>query len=361
MEGQLPGPRYDRGFRILIVDDEPDDISRLESMLETDGYICKGARSGREALELVAAFEPDLILLDAPMPEMDGFQFVSRLGESPATACIPVIMISDRHDRWVEMAGLNAGAIEFLTKPVQHFELSIRVRNLLRLKEYGDFLNTHHRLLKQHPGAQSVGLRDSYLETIFALSRASRYKDEETGAHIRRISHYCIHLSEALGMDRLFCENIFYASPMHDIGKIGIPDHILHKPGAHTPQECEIMKQHVLIGARILGTSTSPYLAMGAEIALGHHERWDGSGYPHGMAGEAIPLPARIMTVCDVYDALRSQRPYKPALGHARAMEIIGKGDGRTKPEHFDPQVLDVFLRCSERIREIYETHSNAE
>jgi len=354
-QAAIPGD----GARILIVDRTAHEIRRLEPMLEPDGYLCRGARSGSEALQMVEEFAPDLVLLDALMPGMDGLRLARTLGEDPQTAGIPVIMMSSRHDRRLEIDGLSAGAIEFLNKPVQRVELSIRVRNLLRLKEYSDFLDTHRRLLKLRGGERSAGLRESYLETIFALSRASRYKDEETGAHIRRISHYCRHLAEELGMDRLFCENIFYASPMHDIGKIGIPDHILHKPGPHGPDECAIMKQHVLIGANILGASTSPYLAMGAEIALGHHERWDGSGYPQGAAGEAIPLSARIMSICDVYDALRAQRPYKPPIEHVRALEIIARGDGRTRPEHFDPQVLDVFLRCAEQIRDIYEAHAS--
>jgi putative two-component system response regulator len=229
------------------------------------------------------------------------------------------------------------------------------VRNLLRLKEYSDFLDSHNRLLKQQVRRRSVNLRDSYLETIFALTRASSYKDEETGYHVQRISYYCKRLAEALGMESLFIDNIFYASPMHDIGKIGIPDHILLKPGKHMPEEMEIMRTHCVLGSQILGSSESPYLAMGTEIALNHHEYWDGSGYPNGLKGDAIPLSARIMAICDVYDALRSRRPYKPPFDHKKAVQIISKGDGRTKPEHFDPAVLNIFMQCTEQFRDIFQ------
>jgi len=251
------------------------------------------------------------------------------------------------------------GAEEFLNKPVDRAELWIRVRNMLRLKEYQNFLAEHNRILEDQVAERTQALRDAYKDTIFTMVRAAEFKDEETGAHVQRISFYCRDMAEELGMDAHFCDELFHASPMHDIGKIAIPDAVLLKPGGFTPEEWAVMKGHAAFGAKILERGGSPYTKMGAEIALNHHERWDGTGYPNGSRGEAIPFPARLMNIADVYDALRSKRPYKPAFTHERAVEIITVGDGRTQPGHFDPQVLDAFGRCAERWREIYETNAD--
>jgi putative two-component system response regulator len=188
------------------------------------------------------------------------------------------------------------------------------------------------------------------------MTRAAEHKDEDTGAHVRRISVYCRDLAQVMGMDQDFVDSIFIASPMHDIGKIGIPDSVLLKPGGFNPQEWAVMKSHSAMGAKILGNSKSPYLRLGAEIALNHHERWDGSGYPQGKSGEAIPLAARIMNICDVYDALRSERPYKTALSHQQALDIITLGDGRTRPEHFDPLVMAAFEKSHLLFEQIYSS-----
>jgi cyclic di-GMP phosphodiesterase len=202
-------------------------------------------------------------------------------------------------------------------------------------------------------------LQNSFVETINTLMRAAEFRDDETGAHVKRISYYTRVLAEHIGMDNEFCDTIFYASPMHDIGKIGISDNILLKPGGFEPAEWEIMKSHPVIGGKILEGNSSPYLMMGREIALGHHERWDGGGYPDGLKGEANPLPARIMQLADVYDALRSKRPYKAAFTHAKTMRIIVKGDDRTKPSHFDPAVLAAFVSCASKMAEIFATSSD--
>ena len=190
------------------------------------------------------------------------------------------------------------------------------------------------------------------------MTRAAEHKDDDTGAHVQRISHYASALARLLGQDEDFIDRMFFASPMHDIGKIGIPDHVLLKPGGFTPEEWEIMKGHAAMGAVILGNGKSRYLKMGAEIALNHHERWDGSGYPHGKRGEEIPLTARIMNICDIYDALRSKRPYKPAFDHEKAVDILTQGDGRTQPEHFSPPILAVFQKNHLLFRDIFEFHS---
>jgi len=204
-------------------------------------------------------------------------------------------------------------------------------------------------------------LRDSFVESIDTLMRAAEYRDDDTGAHVRRISYYTKVLAETMEMDGEFCECIFYASAMHDIGKIGTPDHILLKPGGFTPEEWEIMKTHTVIGGNILAGNSSPYLQMGEEIALAHHERWDGGGYPFGLKGEAIPVAARIMQLADVYDALRSERPYKKAFDHAKSLEIITQGDGRTNPSHFDPDVLAAFVNCADTMNDIFTTRKALE
>jgi putative two-component system response regulator len=219
-------------------------------------------------------------------------------------------------------------------------------------------LRKSNEVLEQRVRERTEDLQENYLETIFAMTRAAEHKDEDTGAHVQRISYYSRELAKMLGMNDVFIDNIFFSSPMHDIGKIGIPDHILLKPGGFTPDEWEIMKGHAAMGSKILGNSKSPYLRMGAEIALNHHERWDGGGYPAGKNGEEIPLAARIMNICDIYDALRSKRPYKEAFDHEKAMDIISNGDGRTQPAHFDPSISSVFRQNHTVFRDIFETYS---
>ena len=339
---------------ILVVDDEAYNRSVVEQMLKAEGYLTQTAHNGEAALEMVAKQPPDLILLDVMMPGLDGCTVAGRIKDDPASKNIPIIMVTSLDDRSAKIAGLHAGAEEFLTKPVDRIELWVRVRNLLRLKEYSDLLIHYNQHLEQQVQQRTQQLRESYAETIFIMTRAAEQKDEDTGAHVQRISYYAKCLAEALGKDGGFIEDIFYASPMHDIGKLGIPDAILLKPGKHTPEEFAIMKTHSKLGAEILAKGSSPYVQMGREIALSHHERWDGSGYPNNLQGEDIPLSARIMCICDVYDALRSKRPYKPAFDHEKSVSIIIEGDGRTLPQHFDPAVLEAFKRSTETFREIY-------
>ncbi|MDE2428694.1 MAG: HD domain-containing protein, partial [Burkholderiales bacterium] len=282
-----------------------------------------------------------------------------HLKAHPLTHQIPVIMLTALDDRASKLRALEAGAEEFLTKPIDRADLNVRVRNLLRLKEYGDFLTDHNRILASQVEQRTAQLQEAYRDTVFTLVRAAEHKDEETGHHVRRISHYCRVLAQAMGLPMAFHDAIFQSSPMHDIGKIGIPDHVLLKPGGFTPEEWNIMRTHCALGASILSTGKSPYIGMGAEIALNHHERWDGTGYPNGLKGDAIPIAARVMQICDVYDALRSKRPYKEPFSHQRAVEIIAEGDGRTRPEHFDPEVLSKFLEQAEAFADIYQKHGD--
>ena len=344
--------------RILIVDDEQRNRRLLAAILEAEGYRPAEAADGEAALDYARRSPPDMILLDIMMPGMDGYEVARALKADAATKGIPIVMVTALDDRDARLRGLEAGAEEFVTKPVDRNELRVRVRNLLRLKEFSDFLAGHNRILDAQVKERTRQLLASYRETIATMTRAASYKDEETGAHVARISFYTVEIAQALGLDAEFCDVIHYASPMHDVGKIAIPDAILLKPGGFEPHEWEVMKSHAGLGGKLLRGTDSPYLVMGAEIADGHHERWDGGGYPLGLAGEAIPISARIMNLCDQYDALRSRRPYKPAFTHERALEIITAGDGRTLPSHFDPAVLAAFKGCTGRFRDIFEAHS---
>ena len=344
---------------IMIVDDDVRNTRLLEAQLKAEGYDVMTAPSGEDCLEQLKAKLPDLILLDVMMPGMSGFEVAGRLKADTRTKNIPIVMVTALDDRESRLHALNVGAEEFLNKPVDRSEMWVRVRNLLRLKEYQNFLADHNRILEEQVAARTQELRDAYKDTIYTMVRAAEFKDEETGKHVQRISFYCRDMAEELGLDAHFCEEIFYASPMHDIGKIAIPDAVLLKPGGFTPEEWAVMKGHAAYGAKILEKGGSPYTKMGTEIALNHHERWDGTGYPHGRKGEAIPFSARLMNIADQYDALRSKRPYKPAFAHEKAVEIITVGDGRTLPGHFDPQVLAAFGKCAERWREIYDSNAD--
>ncbi|MGI4847452.1 MAG: response regulator [Janthinobacterium lividum] len=344
-----------RRQNILIVDDEPRNRLLLDAMLKPEGYLTFTAANADETLAVLARYPIDLILLDYMMPGMNGCELTLLLKADPHTRKIPIIMVTALDDRSAKLAGLNAGAEEFLSKPVERSELWVRVRNLLRLKEYSDLLESNNQTLERKVAERTATLRESYIEAIFTMTRAAEFKDEDTGTHVRRISDYCRYLATDLNMDRTFIDCIYYASPMHDIGKIGIPDHILLKAGEHDAAESAVMRSHSTLGAAIIGESDSPYMIMGAQIARSHHERWDGSGYPLGLRGDSIPISARIMAICDVYDALRSRRPYKSAISHADTTRIILEGDGRTLPGHFDPLVLAAFARCAPRFEKIFD------
>jgi len=341
--------------RVLVVDDELRNTKLIEAVLQPQGYVIETAASGEEALRALAATRPDLILLDVKLPGMSGFAVAAELKRDPETRQIPIIMVTALDDRASKLTALNSGAEEFLTKPIDVAELTIRTRNLLRLKQLADLQAGYARMLEIRVTERSLKLTDSYRDTITALNRAASYRDEETGAHVQRISHFCVELAQALGMSSDFCECIRYASPMHDIGKIAIPDRILLKPGKLSAEEWEIMKTHAELGSKMLEGVDSPYINMGRDIAMSHHERWDGTGYPKGLAGEETPLSARLMCIADVYDALRSKRPYKDAIDHATTVRIITMGDGRTSPRHFDPRVLSAFVAVQSRLRDLYE------
>jgi len=344
---------------VLVVDDDESMRELLQRQMELDGYRVTAAKDGFRAIREIEASPPDVVLLDALMPGMDGFRVAEILKSSERTRAIPIIMVTALDDRDAKLRALKAGVQEFLTKPIDRNEVSLRVQNVLMLKEYSNFLAQQNRILGQMVEERSRQVLASYRETIDTLSRAAGYKDEETGGHVRRISFYTEDIATTLGMNSAFCETIHHASPMHDIGKIAIPDAILRKPGTLSPAEWDVMKSHTTLGAQLIGAGNSPYLQMGAEIARCHHERWDGGGYPAGLKGQVIPISARIMNICDQYDALRSERPYKKPLSHEQSVEIITLGDGRTMPSHFDPDVLAAFKRAADRFRHIFESISD--
>ena len=343
--------------KVLIVDDQEANVMILERMLLNSGYLSvTSTMDPTQVYDLHLKNRFDLILLDLQMPEMDGFKVMEMLKEIETDSYLPVLVITAQPGH--KLRALQVGAKDFISKPFELADVLIRVHNMLEVRLLHKELQMYNTQLEQRVRERTTDLQEGYLETIFTMMRAAEYKDEDTGTHVQRINFYCQEFSKLLGMNADFVDRIFFASPMHDIGKIGIPDHILLKPGKLTPDEWSIMKGHTLIGANILGKSKSPYLRMGAEIALNHHERWDGSGYPNGTQANDIPLSARIMYMCDIYDALRSKRPYKPAFNHEKAADIILHGDGRTQPEHFDPAIFAAFKQNQLLFRDIYQEYT---
>jgi putative two-component system response regulator len=342
---------------VLIVDDLAANVEILTRMLAAAGYASVASTMDPlEVCELHRKHRYDLILLDLQMPGMDGFQVMEGLKEIEPDGYLPVIVITAQPGH--KLRALKAGAKDFISKPFELAEVRARVRNMLEVRLLHKELHKYNDVLEQRVRERTADLQEGYLETIFTMTRAAEHKDEETGAHVQRISYFSRELARLLGQGEEFVDRIFFASPMHDIGKIGIPDHVLLKPGDFTPEEWKVMKGHTTMGAKILGSSKSPYLKMGAEIALNHHERWDGGGYPNGKRGEDIPLTARIMMICDIYDALRNKRPYKPAFDHRKTVDIITHGDGHTRPEHFDPGILAAFRQNHQTFRDIFEAYT---
>ena len=359
--------------RILIVDDDVSLGMMLEEVLkEHDFERVRYISDPRQATEVYQQFHPDLVMLDIRMPHLDGFQVMEQLKKVNGASYVPILVLTAESDESVCLQALGQGAADFLNKPYRISEILARIHNLLKVRALQQQLENKADFLEDKIQDRTVQLRkavedldkmhsqvkEAYIETIYRLTRATEYKDEETADHVKRLSLYSAALGKAIGMNAAATELLLYASPMHDIGKIGIPDKILFKGSKLDPKEWEIMKTHAQIGYEILKGSKAPVLKLGAIIALGHHERWDGSGYPQGLKGEAIPLEARILSLVDVYDALRSKRHYKEAFDHDKTCKIILEGDGRVMPGHFDPKLLETFRQNHEEFRRIFDENS---
>nr|WP_211245025.1 two-component system response regulator [Thalassotalea mangrovi] len=334
---------------ILIVDDNPENIDVLNGILKQH-YRVKAALSGALALKIVASAEkPDLILLDVMMPDMDGHEVCRLLKANPLTVDIPVIFITAKTSIEDEQMGLGLGAVDYISKPVSVPIVLARVKTHLAL------YNQQRELeLKVRERTQEIEL--TRREIINRLGRAAEYKDNETGMHVIRMSRYSKILAEKIKAPDNWVELLYNAAPMHDVGKIGIPDRILLKNGKLDQDEWQEMQRHVQYGADIIGDHPSELLQMAREITLYHHEKYDGSGYPHGTIGDAIPLSARIVAIADVFDALTSERPYKSAWSLEKTFEYLQNEAGK----HFDPELVPKFIACEAQIVEIMEKFSDA-
>lgn len=349
--------------KVLIVDDEAGVRRVLTRLLSAEGYEVLEAASGQEGLELLWTHGADTVLLDVMMPRMDGLEVCRRIRKNSRTAHTPVVFITAAVDRQFRRQARKAGADDFLSKPFDEVELLARVNNTVRMKLYYDGLTRERNRLRTEVDGRTRALgeaterlerlqedlRVAREETILRLARAAEFRDDETAAHLQRMSHYCYLIGQKKGLDEYTCEMLRIASPMHDVGKIGIPDHILLKPGRLTPDEYSIMKQHAEIGYQILSGSQSPLVELAANIAHTHHEKWDGSGYPRGLRGESIPVEGRIAAVADVFDALTSERPYKKAWPLEDAVALLQRG----RAAHFDPELVDLFLGSMDEVLEI--------
>jgi cyclic di-GMP phosphodiesterase len=332
---------------ILVVDDTPENIQILNGVLRSH-YKIKAAPSGEKALKIAqSASPPDMILLDIMMPEMDGYEVCQKLKANPVTAKIPIIFVTAMSETADEKKGLDMGAVDYITKPINPAIVLARVRTHLALYDQS-------RELEKKVRERTAELSNTRLEIIRRLGRAAEYKDNETGLHVIRMSHYSRLIASQMKANEEWVECLFHAAPMHDIGKIGIPDANLLKPGKLNDEEWEVMQKHPEYGGEILGEIDSELLKMAKEIAINHHEKWDGSGYPRGLQGEEIPLTARIIAIADVFDALTTERPYKKAWPVEQAVKFITENSG----SHFDPELVNVFQNALPDILKIKEQYA---
>jgi len=332
---------------VLVVDDAPTNIDVLNGILQEE-YVVRAATSGDKALTVARAQpQPDIILLDVMMPGTDGYEVCRKLKADPTTSHIPIIFVTAMNEVQDETRGFELGAADYITKPVSPPIVRSRVRTQLSLYD-------QKRHLAELVKARTQELDETRLQIIRRLGRAAEFKDDDTGYHVIRMSHYARLLAMAEGMPEYRADLLFNASPMHDVGKIGIPDNILQKPGPLTPEEWVTVKRHPAIGAGIIGRHNNELLEMARVIALTHHEKWDGSGYPRGLKGEAIPIVGRIVAIADCFDALTNVRPYKAAWPVEEAVAYLQREAGR----HFDPKLIPKFIALLPQIHTIMGQYS---
>ena len=337
---------------ILVVDDTPTNIKILGQILIED-YEVSIATSGAQALEIISQNKPDLILLDIMMPEMDGYQLCEKIKSDKHTKNIPVIFVTAKDEESDETKGFEIGAVDYITKPVSPPVVKARVKTHLALKSAEDDLQNQNAILDQKIKKRRMELKASQLEAVERLGLASEYRDEETGLHIKRISEYCRLMGIHIGFSTEENETFAIASTMHDIGKIGIPDRLITKPEKLTEEEWVIMKTHTTIGHELLSGSNSEILQVAAVIALTHHEKWDGTGYPKGLKEEEIPIEGRVVCICDMFDNLVSKRPYKESWSIEDSLNEIRRESGIS----FDPRLVAIFASLGPELTKILDLH----
>ncbi|MCK8824055.1 HD domain-containing phosphohydrolase [Fuchsiella alkaliacetigena] len=346
---------------ILAVDDIAENLDVIKATL-TPKYRVIAAINGQMAVKIAENKKPDLILLDIVLPKMNGYEVCQQLKENPETRDIPIIFVTGMNSTYEETKGLELGAVDYIVKPINSPILEARVKTHLELSETKQELKKHRNYLEDLVQKKVKEISESKTATIYALAKLTESRDKGTGKHLERTQRYCRLLASKLQehdkyrsvIDSEYCENIYKASPLHDIGKVGISDSILLKPDKLTKEEFEIIKTHTIIGAQTLTEVKEKYtenvfINMGIDIVRSHHEKWNGNGYPDGLAGEEIPLSARIMAIADVYDALRTKRPYKDSFSHEKSCEIII----RNKEKHFDPLLVEAFIALQEKFKAI--------